>query len=188
MPDLEKTTSKKDILLKILVPVVMVLVLAGIWMVKNAQSIEVSVSSDAISAIQNDNADFTLDLTTTIDMEKLKSYGFPIIIDFGADYCIPCRELAPILKKMNRDLRGRAIILYADVEKYPKLVGDYPIRVIPTQVLIDASGKPYIAKGSNSTSFKTYYSADKKPLYTIHEGGITEVVFSTLLADMGMKK
>jgi thioredoxin 1 len=188
MNDSKKTDSKKQRLLKILIPVLMVLVLAGIWAAKNAQIFGPSLSSDAGSAISDNNPDFVLDLTGTIDMKKMQSYGLPIIIDFGADYCAPCRELAPILKKLNRDLRGKAIIRYADVEKYPKLVEGYPIRVIPTQVLYDADGKPYIAKGSNAAAFKTYYSADNKALYTLHEGGMTEAAFQALLTEMGMKK
>lgn len=54
------------------------------------------------------NPDFSLYVTEKIDLEKLKSYGLPIIIDFGADSCIPCKEMAPVLLELNAGLRGKA--------------------------------------------------------------------------------
>lgn len=188
MSDTETAKKKKDRLVKILVPGIMILIIAGIWGIKNAQKPVVPDTSSPSSAIRDDNPDFALDLTSTIDLKKLKSYGLPILIDFGADSCAPCRALAPILKKLNSDLRGKAIIRYVDVDKYPKLVGEYPIRVIPTQVLINAGGEPFVKKGSGAASFKTYYSKTSQPLYTLHEGGMTEADLRSLLIEMGMEK
>ncbi len=45
--------------------------------------------------------------------------GFPIIIDFGADSCIPCKEMAPVLKKLNEEWQGKVIVKFVDVWKYP---------------------------------------------------------------------
>ena len=47
-------------------------------------------------------------------------------------------------------------------------------------------GDPFIAKGSGASAFKTYYSASKQPLYTLHEGGMTEASIRSLLIEMGM--
>ena len=98
--------SKKSIAIKILIPVLLVCIVLGIWAVKNAQKDTDSLVSE--------NSDFTLHVIEALDLEKLKSYGLPIVIDFGADSCIPCKEMAPVLKELNEDFQGKAIIKFVD--------------------------------------------------------------------------
>lgn len=172
--------SKKD-LIKIASLVVIILVIMGIWVFKNSKIAE--------PVIINDNTDFTLHATDKIDIDKLKSYGIPILIDFGADSCIPCKEMAPVLKKLNEELRGKAIIRFVDVWKYQELSEGYPISVIPTQVLYDSAGNPYTPKGSDAALFEMYSSNDtNKHIFTTHEGGMTEEMIRAALVEMGMKE
>ena len=79
---------------------------------------------------------------TSIDLGALTSYGLPIIIDFGADTCIPCKEMAPVLKTLNAEMQGKAIIKFVDVWKNGNAADGFPIQVIPTQVLINSDGTP----------------------------------------------
>ena len=65
------------------------------------------------------------------------------MIDFGANSCIPCKEMAPILKTLNAEMQGKAIIKFVDVWKNTDAANDFPVQVIPTQVLIAADGTPY---------------------------------------------
>ncbi|MDD5285232.1 MAG: thioredoxin family protein [Desulfuromonadaceae bacterium] len=67
--------------------------------------------------------------------------GKPTVADFGARTCIPCKKMAPILEELNRELKGRANILFTDVWKENKLGGQYRIQMIPTQIFFDAKGK-----------------------------------------------
>ena len=122
---------------KILIPLLIVVAIGGIWFFKN---------SNKTPIVKEDNPAFALHVTDRLDLKKLKSYGLPIIIDFGADSCIPCREMAPVLKQLNEELRGKAIIVFVDVWKYKSLANGYPISVIPTQVFYDKVGNPYIPK------------------------------------------
>ncbi|OLN32939.1 Thioredoxin [Desulfosporosinus metallidurans] len=39
------------------------------------------------------------------------------MIDFGADSCVPCKEMAPVLKKLNTEMQGKAIVKFVDVWK-----------------------------------------------------------------------
>lgn len=173
------------VILKIIVPVLIVCVIAGIWAVKNSQKTVVPNESELQDTF---SADFELHVTKELDLEKLKSYGLPIIIDFGADYCAPCREMAPVLEELNAELRGRAIIKFVDVSKYQELTRDYPISVIPTQIFIDGNGKPYKPKNPETGQMRLYSSRSTgEHVLTVHEGGMTKQQLLEVLREMGME-
>ncbi len=177
----ENIKSKRNLAIKIIIPVLLVCVVAVIWITKNSQKSTDSVSSD--------NADFALLVTEEIDLEQLKSYGLPIIIDFGADSCIPCKEMAPVLEELNEELQGKAIVRFVDVWKYQELAQNYPISVIPTQILIDSEGNPYTPEDANAIPLNMYSSNDtNEHVFTTHEGGITKEELLSILKEMGLKE
>src|SRR5512137_1924583 len=55
------------------------------------------------------------------------------MVDLGAKSCIPCKMMAPIMEKLDKDYKGRAAILFLDVWKDPEQAKRFGIRVIPTQ-------------------------------------------------------
>ncbi|MGB7604428.1 MAG: thioredoxin family protein [Lutisporaceae bacterium] len=174
------TPSKKSIVIKIIIPVLFVCIVFGIWAVKN--------SKKNIDAVVSENPDFALHVTEDINLEKLKSYGIPIIIDFGADSCIPCKEMAPVLKELNEELQGKAIIKFVDVWKYQSIADGYPISLIPTQIFIDANGKPYNPKDPEAMQMKLYLLKDtKEHVFTAHESGMTKEKLLSVLKEMGLK-
>lgn len=65
----------------------------------------------------------------------------PKLIDLGADKCIPCKAMAPILKELKAEYAGRMDVEFIDVWKNPDAGKPYKIRLIPTQIFFDASGK-----------------------------------------------
>jgi len=172
--------SNKGMAVKIIIPILLICVIAGIWVVKNFRKDTVALGVN--------NADFALHVTEKIDLEKLKSYGLPIIIDFGADSCIPCKEMAPVLQELNTELQGKAIIRFVDVWKYQELAQGYPINLIPTQIYIDANGKPYSPKDPEAMQMKLYSLKDtKEHVFTAHEGGMTKEQILSVLKEMGLK-
>ncbi|WP_017755311.1 thioredoxin family protein [Calidifontibacillus oryziterrae] len=180
MPDTDTLKSKKNTALKIVLPVILICIVFGIWAMKNKEN--------DMNYVNIENTDFTLLVTEKIDLEKLKSYGFPIVIDFGADSCVPCKEMAPILKELNEELQGKAIIKFVDVWKYHELADDYPINVIPTQIFIDAKGKPYNPKNPEAIQMKLYSQRDTdEHVFTTHEGGMTKDQIMTALREMGLE-
>lgn len=166
--------------MKIIIPVCLVLVVAGIWIIKN-------VDSGSESLVTPDNEeDFVLE-ATSIDLDTLKEYNLPIIIDFGADSCDPCKAMAPVLKKMNEEMQGKAIIKFVDVWKNPDAANDFPIQLIPTQVLINADGMPYVPSDDIGIKFDMYSFNDTgEHTFTVHQGGLTEDQMRAILADMGV--
>jgi len=65
----------------------------------------------------------------------------PRLVDLGANTCIPCKEMAPILADLQREYMGRITIEVIDVNENREAARTYQIRVIPTQILFDAKGK-----------------------------------------------
>jgi len=164
---------------KILIPVLIIVAIGMIWYMKN---------SNKAPSVTEDNPAFALHVTDSLDLEQLKSYGLPIMIDFGADSCIPCKEMAPVLKELNEELRGKVIIKFVDVWKYQSLAEGYPISLIPTQVFYDKEGKPYTPKDPEALQMKMYNTKDtKKHVFTAHEGGMTKEQVLAVFKEMGVK-
>lgn len=170
----------KRMAVKIIIPILLICAIFTIWAVKN--------NKKDIAAVNDSNPDFALHITEKIDLEKLKSYGLPIVIDFGADQCIPCKEMAPVLKELNTELQGKAIIKFVDVWKYQELAQGFPISLIPTQIFIDANGNPYSPKDAEAMQMKLYTLKDTgEHALTAHEGGVTKEQLLEILTEMGLK-
>ncbi|MGD9496392.1 MAG: thioredoxin family protein [Armatimonadota bacterium] len=65
----------------------------------------------------------------------------PRFVEVGADSCIPCKMMQPILDELRTDYGGKLEVDFADVWKNPELGQRYDVRTIPTQVIYDASGR-----------------------------------------------
>ncbi|MFO7652571.1 MAG: thioredoxin family protein [Candidatus Krumholzibacteriia bacterium] len=64
----------------------------------------------------------------------------PRLVDLGADKCIPCKAMAPILAELEEEYAGRFDVVFIDVWKNREKAQEYGIRMIPTQIFMDASG------------------------------------------------
>jgi thioredoxin 1 len=78
---------------------------------------------------------------TEDDFKKAIMSGKPALVDFGANSCLPCRQLRPVLKEIAKEHTGKANILVIDVYKYQNLAREYKIQLIPTLVFFDVKGK-----------------------------------------------
>jgi len=61
-------------------------------------------------------------------------------IELGADRCIPCKAMQPVMREIAREFKDTIQVVFYDVWKTPKYVKDYGIQMIPTQVFIDKNG------------------------------------------------
>ena len=69
------------------------------------------------------------------------STTLPRLVDLGAGKCIPCKMMAPILAELKKEYAGRLKVEFIDVWENPDEGAEYSIRMIPTQIFYDASGK-----------------------------------------------
>jgi len=82
-----------------------------------------------------------LETQTEADFRKAVTGGKPMIVDFGSNSCIPCRQLRPVLQKVKNDYKGKLEVLIIDIRNNEKLANEYRIQIIPTVVFFDAAGK-----------------------------------------------
>jgi len=68
--------------------------------------------------------------------EIVESTDLPVMIDFWAEWCGPCRMIAPIVEDLSSEYDGKALILKCDVDENPEIATKFGIRNIPTLVFI----------------------------------------------------
>lgn len=71
---------------------------------------------------------------SSFDQEVLKSVE-PVLVDFHAQWCGPCKAMAPALDQVAEELKGKVKIVKVDVDENPKVTGTYGIRAMPTLIL-----------------------------------------------------
>lgn len=77
-----------------------------------------------------------MDIVTdnNFEAEVLKS-AKPVLVDFFATWCGPCRQMLPIVTELATDMADKIKIVKMDVDESPKTPGDYAIQSIPTMIL-----------------------------------------------------
>lgn len=96
--------------------------------------------------------DHNMFIENVFDYLKEKEWKFkgnkPIIIDFYADWCGPCRKIAPIMKELAEEYAEKVVIYKVDTDKETQLAGAMGIRSLPTVLFIPLEGKPQVIMGA----------------------------------------
>lgn len=100
----------------------------------------------------------TIQLTTSEFREKIFDYAseqewkykgtLPAIVDFYADWCGPCKMVAPVLEELSKEYEGRITIYKVDTEKERELSSVFGIQSIPTFLFIPKEGDPMMQPGA----------------------------------------
>ncbi len=91
-------------------------------------------------------------LEKVFNFEKSQDWKFegklPCIIDFYADWCQPCKIVAPILEELSKEYEGKINIYKVNTEQEVELAGAFGIRSIPSMLFCPAEGQPQMAVGA----------------------------------------
>lgn len=100
----------------------------------------------------------TIQLTTQDFKDKIFNYEqekewkyegpLPAIIDFYADWCAPCKMVAPILEELSKEYEGRLVIYKVNTEVEMELASVFGISSIPTFLFIPVNGDPMMQPGA----------------------------------------
>lgn len=74
----------------------------------------------------------------------------PAIIDFYADWCGPCKMVAPLLDELAKEYADKIVVYKVNVDKESGLANDFAIRSIPTIWFVPMKGKPQVVQGALS--------------------------------------
>jgi thioredoxin 1 len=72
----------------------------------------------------------------------------PSVIDFYADWCAPCKMVAPVLEELSQEYSGKIKVYKVNTEKEPEISKAFGISSIPTILFIGMEGKPVIVRGA----------------------------------------
>ncbi len=64
----------------------------------------------------------------------------PVVVDFSASWCPPCKQLHPIFDKVAHKYRGKVKFIYVDVDKAPQLARQYGVESVPTLLFVNKQG------------------------------------------------
>jgi len=91
-------------------------------------------------------------LTKVFNYETNKEWNFegklPCLIDFYADWCQPCKIVAPILEELAKEYEGKINIYKVNTEEQNELAAAFGIRSIPSLLFCPAEGQPQMAQGA----------------------------------------
>lgn len=107
----------------------------------------VSISAFAQTNITTEDfKKYVWDFEANSQSIELKS-SVPVIVDFYATWCGPCRMLAPELKALQKEYKDKLVVYKVDVDREPKLARFFAIKAMPTIYFIPTSGKATYAQG-----------------------------------------
>ncbi|MEA5084496.1 MAG: thioredoxin family protein [Lachnospiraceae bacterium] len=186
----ETVKKSKSLWVKILIVILALAVVAGIYAYKKAEEDKLNNQNTAQTDSESADEEGSPLEISSVDLDEIKAYGLPFVIDFGSDSCIPCKEMAPVLETLHEEWQEKAIVHFVDVWKNTTAANNFPVSVIPTQVFFNADGTPFVPSDelAQEIEFTLYSTKDtSEHVFTVHQGSITEEQMRRIFAEMGVE-
>ena len=75
------------------------------------------------------------------NFNKLIGSGTPVLVDFYADWCGPCKAMAPAIQEVGKEVEGKARVIKVNIDKNQGAANQYNVRAVPT-IIIFKHGQP----------------------------------------------
>lgn len=185
--------TKKGMVLSIILAILLILIIIIVCLQDNKPNKH--LNDDNINEIINekdeDLGEFALNITedTGFDLEKLKAYSLPIIIQIGSPEEEICISMMPNIRELNHEVKKKAFVKYINTDKYQNLWKDERVQINgkTMQILIDSEGKPFDTEESVALGYRLIKDEAGNHIYTVHDGDLTLEGMRELLTQMGMK-
>jgi thioredoxin 1 len=84
------------------------------------------------------------------NFDALLTSELPVLLDVYADWCPPCRRIAPLIEQLAVEIEGRALVAKLDSEAYPNLIARLGINSLPTFIVFDKGAEVHRMVGIQS--------------------------------------
>ena len=81
-------------------------------------------------------------------VKKAKAEKKFVIVDFYADWCGPCRMVAPVLDELSKEYAGKVDVYKVNTDKEPEIASAFGVQSIPTILFIPKEGQPQVSRGA----------------------------------------
>lgn len=191
---MNKTQVKK--IISIILILVVVGILFGIYTYKNKKDQSTDnnrISSEAqdgskSNSSSNDggNSNNSIETDEPIDYDGIAKEGKPLILIFGSEDCIACRQLKPVMEKLSDKYEGKIYIKYVDIVKHPDFYDNYKFQYIPSLIFFKNDGTPYIPSKEYVDEYNFEIAKDDSgnPKYTLHQGALPQEILENIIQEL----
>lgn len=105
----------------------------------NSTSKEVKEAEATAEAV-NESEGAPIELGPNDILEFGGAQPMPVVVDFSATWCPPCKQFKPIFHKLAKKYKGKVNFIYVDIDKAPQLAEQYGVTSVPTILFVDKEG------------------------------------------------